>query len=363
MKVVIFGLTMSSSWGNGHATIWRALARALAEKGHRIVFFEKDAPYYASNRDFARAEWFDLVIYGSWEKIRRRAATELRDADVGMVTSYCPDGREASALLMSSGTRVKCFYDLDTPVTLSKLKEGRDVGYLPADGLGGFDIVLSYTGGRALDELKSVLGAKKTAPLYGSVDPEIHVPSVKSSEYAADLSYLGTFAEDRQRTLMELFVEPARRLPEKRFVLGGSLYPKDFPWTRNIYFVWHVPPPMHPQFYSSARWTLNVTRGAMARMGWCPSGRLFEAAACGSPVLSDFWDGIEEFLSPGKEIVIVRSTEEVAEALAMDEAARKGIAKAARERVLEEHTAAGRAAEFERIMECALERKEEVCGG
>jgi len=363
MKLVIFGLTMSSSWGNGHATLWRALARALARKGHKVVFFEKDVPYYASNRDMTEAAWLDLVLYGSWENIRKRAEAELRDADVGMVTSYCPDGREAAALVLSSAARIKCFYDLDTPVTLANLKEGKEVGYLPEDGLGGFDMTLSYTGGRALDELKSVLGAKKTAPLYGSVDPEMHGPSDKVSEFEADLSYLGTFAEDRQRSLTELFIEPARRLPEKRFVLGGSLYPRDFPWTGNIYFVWHVPPPRHPLFYSSAKWTLNVTRGAMAGMGWCPSGRLFEAAACGSPVLSDFWDGIEDFLSPGREIVIVRSPEEVVDALAMNETERRKIAAAARERVLEEHTSNERAAEFERIMECVLQGKEEACGG
>lgn len=363
MKLVIFGLTISSSWGNGHATIWRALARALARKGHRIVFFEKDVPYYASNRDFVEADWLDLVLYNSWENIRKRAALELRDADVGMVTSYCPDGREAAHLVLSSSARVKCFYDLDTPVTLANLKEGRDVSYLPEDGLAGFDIVLSYTGGSALDGLKSMLKAGSAAPLYGSVDPEMHGPSEKVSEYSADLSYLGTFAEDRQRSLIELFIEPARRMPEKRFVLGGSLYPKDFPWTGNIHFVWHVPPPRHPNFYSSGRWTLNVTRGAMSRMGWCPSGRLFEAAACGSPVLSDFWDGIDGFLSPGREIVIVRSAEDVVEAIAMDEAERRRIAAAARERVLDEHTSDDRAAEFERIMEGALHRKEEVCGG
>ncbi len=363
MKVVIFGLTMSSSWGNGHATIWRALARALAKRGHRVVFFERDVQYYSANRDFPGAPWLDLVLYDDWEGIMKRAQRELIDADVGMVTSYCPDGKRASELLLSSKAGVKCFYDLDTPVTLSNLNEGREVDYLPDRGLGSFDIVLSYTGGRALDELKIVLGAKKTAPLYGSVDPQTHGPAGKARDYAADLSYLGTFAEDRQRSLMELFIEPARRLPEKRFVLGGSLYPKDFPWTRNIYFVWHVPPPLHPSFYSSARWSLNVTRAAMASMGWCPSGRLFEAAACGSPVLSDYWEGIDEFLSPGTEIVIVRGSEEVADALAMDEAERMSIARAARERVLEEHTASVRAAEFERMMECALERKEEVCGG
>ncbi len=363
MKLVVFGLTMSSSWGNGHATIWRGLARALRQRGHGIVFFEKDAPYYASHRDLAVPPWASLVIYGEWGDIRGRASEELKDADVGMVTSYCPDGVEASGLVLSSDARIKCFYDLDTPVTLKGFKEGKRAGYLPGEGLGGFDIVLSYTGGRALDELKTLLGARRAEPLYGGVDPASHFPSEVAEEYRADLSYLGTFSGDRQEALCELFVRPARTAPEKRFVLGGSLYPEGFPWAENIFFVRHVPPPMHPAFYSSTSWTLNVTRGAMAGLGWCPSGRLFEAAACGSPVLSDWWEGIEGFFEPGSEIIIVRSADDVREALRMPEAEREIIAGRARERALAEHTSSERAAEFERIMESTLRGKGEACGG
>ncbi|WKZ32092.1 MAG: glycosyltransferase [Thermodesulfobacteriota bacterium] len=363
MKLVVFGLTMSSSWGNGHATIWRGLAKALNGRGHKVVFFEKDAPYYASHRDLDAPPWASLVIYKDWDGIRGRASEELKDSDVGMVTSYCPDGVEASGLLLSSGARIKCFYDLDTPVTLKGLKEGKRAGYLPVDGLGGFDIVLSYTGGRALKELKSLLGARRAEPLYGSVDPASHFPSSGVEEYRADLSYLGTFSEDRQAALIELFVKPARTAPGKRFVLGGSLYPESFPWTENMYFVRHVPPPMHPAFYSSAAWTLNVTRGAMAGLGWCPSGRLFEAAACGSPVLSDWWEGIDGFFAPGSEIAIVRSADDVREALSMTWAERKRISRRARERALAEHTSHERVAEFERLMEEALRGKGEACGG
>lgn len=363
MKLVVFGLTMSSSWGNGHATIWRGLARALHKRGHRVVFFEKDAPYYASHRDLADPAWASLVIYGEWEDIRDKAREELRDADVGMVTSFCPDGPEASGLVLSSGARIKCFYDLDTPVTLKGFREGKSAGYLPKEGLGGFDMVLSYTGGQALGELKSLLGARMAEPLYGSVDPDSHFPSGVVLEYRADLSYLGTFSEDRQDALVELFVKPAMTAPDKRFVLGGSLYPEGFPWTENIWFVRHVPPPMHPAFYSSAGWTLNVTRGVMAGLGWCPSGRLFEAAACGSPVLSDWWEGIGEFFAPGSEIVIVRSADDVMQALRTPRAERERLSKRARERVLSEHTSDERAAAFERIMENTLRGKGEACGG
>lgn len=362
MKIVIFGLAISSSWGNGHATIWRGLARALHKRGHKVVFFERDAPHYASSRDMDCADWVELVIYPDWERIRRRAELELVGADVAMVTSYCADGRAASELALSSGAAVKCFYDLDAPITLKAVMENGQVMYLPPEGLGGFDLVLSYTGGKALEGLARLLGAVRVAPLYGSVDPSVHSPGSRVDEYASDLSYLGTYSSDRRSALTALFVEPARRAPGRRFVLGGSLYPGDFPWTRNIFYISHVPPPRHPAFYSSSLWTLNATRGAMAEMGYCPSGRLFEAAACEAPVVSDGWDGLEEFFAPGQEIVVAESAEEVLGALTMSEWQRRSIARNARERALAEHTSDARAAELERLIEGSARHAEGACG-
>jgi spore maturation protein CgeB len=227
------------------------------------------------------------------------------------------------------------------------LRTGEGVSYIGPDGLRGFDLVLSYTGGRALQELQTQLGAIRVAPLYGSVDPEVHrrVPGVEV--YQADLSYLGTYAPDRQIALEELFVETARRLPERRFLIGGAQYPAGFPWTSNIYFVRHLPPGEHPAFYSSSRMTLNVTRGAMAEMGYCPSGRLFEAAACGTPVLSDWWEGLDLFFSPGSEILIARSTDEAVAAVSLPDEELRRIAERARERALSEHTADRRVLDLE----------------
>jgi spore maturation protein CgeB len=345
MKLVIFGLTISSSWGNGHATLWRGLCRSLGKLGHHVVFYERDVPYYAGARDLYRLERGELVLYPDWESIRQRAKQDIADADVAIVTSYCPDALTATDTVVET-SRLSVFYDLDTPVTLRRLRRGEAVEYLGPRGLSDFDLVLSYTGGPALDELRSRLGARRVAPLYGHVDPHVHRPADPVERYRADLSYLGTYAADRQAALETLLIEPARLRPQQRFLLGGAQYPADFPWSNNIYFVRHLPPSEHPAFFSSSRMTLNVTRREMAEMGWCPSGRLFEAAACGTPVLSDDWGGLDFFFSPGREILVAHGTEEAVAALDLSDAEIRQIGKAARERVLTDHTSAHRVTEL-----------------
>jgi spore maturation protein CgeB len=270
-----------------------------------------------------------------------------------MITSYCPDAVGAAEVVLSSPARLRTFYDLDAPVTLDRLRAGEEVAYVPPGGFADFDLVLSYTGGQALEELQTRLGARRVAPIYGSVDPAVHHPVPPVEEYRADLSYLGTFAADRQAALNELFLEAARRLPKQRFVLGGAQYPEDFPWTDNIFFVRHMPPPQHPAFFCSSRLTLNITRRAMAEMGYCPSGRLFEAAACGCPLLSDTWEGLEQFFEPGREILIARSTDDAVAALELSDAELGRISRSARERVLAEHSAERRAIDLEEALEGA----------
>jgi spore maturation protein CgeB len=346
MKLVIFGLTVSSSWGNGHATLWRGLLKALAHNGHDVTFFERDVPYYANHRDLTELPGARLVLYRNWEEILPEARRQVSESDVSMVTSYCPDGISATDLVLDSNT-TRVFYDLDTPVTLDQLSRGKTVDYISPRGLRDFDLVLSYTGGVALDQLKTKLGARCVAPLYGSVDPEVHTPAAPVEMFQCDLSYLGTYAEDRQAALETLLIEPARRLADQKFLIGGAQYPEKFPWADNIYFARHVAPPDHPAFYSSSRLTLNVTRGAMAEMGYCPSGRLFEAAACGTPILSDWWDGLADFFEPGKEILVARITEDAVAALCLPGDELKKISRAARERTLTEHTAARRVLDLE----------------
>ncbi len=354
MKIVIFGLSFSSSWGNGHATLWRALCGALHRRGHQVVFFERDVSYYAEHRDLTDLPGGQLILYESWPEILFTAREHLSDADVGMVTSYCPDGIRASDLVRESGCGLKTFYDLDTPVTLWRLQAGENVEYLDAQaGLRGFDLVLSYTGGRALEELTTRLGARRVAPLYGSVDPAVHKPAAISEAYRCDLSYLGTYAEDRQKILEELFISTSQRLPAAKFLMGGAQYPAQFPWTTNIFFVKHVPPEQHSSFYCSSRLTLNVTRRAMAAMGYCPSGRLFEAAACAVPIVSDNWEGLSEFYEPEREILVCKTAGDVVKALNRPDEELASIGVAARERTLSMHTADHRARELETILESA----------
>jgi len=362
MKLVIFGLSISSSWGNGHATLWRGLCRALAARGHETVFFERDVPYYSEHRDLTALPGLELKLYADWAGIREDAVSELSGADVGMVTSYCPDGVEATEAVISSRVSVRCFYDLDTPVTLARLHAGESLPYIGPRGLQDFDLVLSFTGGRSLRELTLRLGARRVAPLYGSVDPTFHRPVHPVERFSADLSYLGTYAEDRQKALEELFIEPARRLPARRFVIAGAMYPVDFPWARNIHFVRHLPPAEHPAFFSSSRLTLNVTRRAMAATGFCPSGRLFEASACGAPILSDWWEGLDTFFAPGREILVARRAADALRAINLPEGELRQIAQASRQRTLEEHTAEHRARELEELLEWALKPSAESAG-
>lgn len=355
MNIVIFGLAVSSSWGNGHAALWRALIRALHADGHQVTFFERDVPYYAEHRDLTELPGRgDLVLYGAWDRARfARAADE---ADVAMVTSYCPDAGAATALIAESRAGLSCFYDLDTPVTLARLAAGERVDYIGPDGLCCFDIVLSYTGGGALDALRDKLGARHVVPLYGSVDPDVHSPGRPQPQFRAALSYIGTYAADRQAVLRRLLLEPARMRPDDRFVLAGAMYPPDFPWSDNIFFVRHLPPAEHAAFYASSRLTLNVTRAAMAAAGWCPSGRLFEAAACGVPLLSDTWPGLEEFFAPGREILVAQNTQDAQDALALPDAELAAIARRARERTLDEHTASRRARDMVAAFEATMSR-------
>ena len=351
MRLTIFGLTVSSSWGNGHATLWRGLIRALHAAGHQVTFVERDVPWYAEHRDVTDLPGGRLLLYREWDEVLAEQRA-LLDADAVIVTSYCADAVAATRLVETArGTRV--FYDLDTPVTLAALAAGEAVAYLPAEGLGSYDLVLSYTGGPALDALRDRLGARRVAPLYGHVDPAAHRPVPAQELFRGDLSYLGTYAADRQSLVDALFLQPADAAPASRFVLGGSSYPVDFAWRPNVYFMGHVGPADHPVFFCSSRLTLNVTRRDMAASGWCPSGRLFEAAACGAPIVSDAWPGLADFFTVGEDILLASGPHDVTAALGHSDAELARIAGAARERVLARHSSATRASELIAAIEAA----------
>jgi spore maturation protein CgeB len=357
VKIVVFGLTISSSWGNGHATLWRGLCKYLVREGHSVVFFERDVPYYAGARDLFEIPGGRLVLYSSWDDVRSIASSSVMNADAAIVTSYCPDALAATDLILSQDRATPVFYDLDTPITLEKLQAGEQVPYIGSTGLDGFALVLSFTGGQQLfDEFQRKLGARDIRPLYGHVDSDLHRPVPAQAHYRSDLSYLGTYSADRQSGLEALFVAPAHLRQDLRFLIGGAQYPSDFPWSTNLYFVRHLPPSEHAAFFASSRLTLNVTRRAMAKMGWCPSGRLFEAAACGTPLLSDRWTGLETFFKPGEEILLVDDANGTLAALQMEDIQLSGIAKRARERTLDQHSSKQRATDLVELLEQAASR-------
>lgn len=360
MKITIFGLTISSSWGNGHATPYRALIRALNGLGHDVHFFEKDVPYYRTHRDLEGCDYCQLTLYPEWAQVRQFALQTADDSDVVIAASYLPEGEGICDEVLSLAGPLRVFYDLDTPITLKKLQAG-GAEYLRAGQIVDFDLVLSFAGGKVLNELKHRYGARMVRPLYGCVDPDIYFRVEPQPEFVCDLSYMGTFAGDRQMKLEQLFLDPARRRPQKQFLLAGSLYPWDWQWTANVRKLEHVAPHAHTNFYSSSRATLNITREEMARNGWCPSGRFFEAAACGTPVITDAWEGLDSFFDLEREIRVVTTTEDVEENLEMPDSELRAMADRARQRTLEEHTGRVRARQLLRYLEEA-QSSSAVCG-
>lgn len=345
MKITIFGLTISSSWGNGHATPYRAIVRALQRRGHCVTFYEKDVPYYAKRRDFAGCEYCKLVLYSTWDEVRSQALREARSSDVVMAASYCPDGGRIIDDILPVNGPLRVFYDLDTPITLHNLEQG-DLEYLCRDQIPAFDLYLSFTGGRILQQLEQRWCARRARPLYGCVDPDVHACVPARDDLCCLLSYMGTYAADRQHKLDALFLEPVRRRPNARFVLAGSLYPRQWSWPENLRVLEHVAPNEHPALYSSSRFTLNLTRDGMARYGYCPSGRFFEAMACGTPVITDSWEGLETFFVPGEELFVAQTPEDVLRALDLSDDELTRLAWRARERTLGEHTGNDRAAKM-----------------
>jgi spore maturation protein CgeB len=350
MKIVFFGLTISSSWGNGHATPYRAILRALGRTGHQVHFFEKDVEYYRSRRDFASCDYCRLTFYEDWADIRRHAMGDARSADVVITASYLPEGRRINDEVLDLDGPLRVFYDLDTPITLRNFAAG-GVDYVRRDQLGAFDLVLSFVGGKILEELEQTHGVRMARPLYGCVDPDDYPRVEPSPEFTSDLSYMATYAPDRQAKVDQLFLEPARRHPQMQFMLAGSMYPCEWQWPQNVRRAEHVPPQAHPRFYSSSRITLNLTREEMARSGWCPSGRFFEAAACGTPLISDWWEGLDWFFDVVRDIHVVARAEHVENALNMPEPELRALAAHARQRTLDDHTGQVRARQLLRYLE------------
>ncbi|HEX5513820.1 MAG TPA: glycosyltransferase [Gammaproteobacteria bacterium] len=344
MKIVILGLSITSSWGNGHATTYRGLVRELVRAGHEVLFLERDVPWYAAHRDLPEPPYGSTRLYQDLDDLQQRFEGDVRTADAVIVGSFVPEGVAVGDWVLTTAGGIPAFYDIDTPVTLARLVRGEH-DYLAPSQIPRYQLYLSFTGGPTLRRLEQQYGSPCARALYCSFDPELYYPEDAVPQW--DLGYLGTYSPDRQPRVDALLLEPARRWPAGRFAVAGAQYPPDIAWSANVAYREHIPPSQHRAFYNAQRFTLNVTRDDMIRAGYAPSVRLFEAAACATPVISDDWPGIETLFSPGEEILLAHRPEEVLVFLTeIPDVARRAMGQQARQRVLARHTAAHRAAEL-----------------
>jgi spore maturation protein CgeB len=344
MRIAIFGLSITSAWGNGHATTYRSLVRALAKLGHQVEFYERQQSWYAAHRDLPDPEYCRVTLYENLASLERHVGGAL-DADLTIVGSYVPEGVRLAEWALSRARGLTAFYDIDTPVTLANLDRGA-CPYLTPALVSQFDLYLSFTGGPILERLQRRYGASLARPLYCSVDPDYYRPLGLRPRF--DLGYLGTYSDDRQPKLEQLLMNPARQWSAGRFCVAGAQYPGTLEWPANVERIEHLAPADHCKFYNEQRFTLNVTRADMVASGYSPSVRLFEAAACGVPIISDEWSGLEEIFSPGRDILIARTSADTMRFLrdlAPQDA--RAIGERARARVLAEHTGDHRARQLE----------------
>lgn len=343
--IAILGLSITSSWGNGHATTYRSLVRGLADRGHRILFLERDTPWYNGNRDEPHPYGPRTEIYEDFADLISRFEAEIRTARLVMVGSFVPDGVQVGEWVQAISTGVTAFYDIDTPVTLAKLADGSHE-YVTPRQIARYSLYLSFTGGPVLRFIENQYGSPRARPLYCSVDPEQYRPIPCVHRW--DLGYLGTYSDDRQPALEQLLLDPARQWKQGRFAVVGPMYPDSIRWPANVEREIHLSPREHPGFYGSQRFTLNITRTVMKRAGYSPSVRLFEAGACGVPVISDWWEGLDSILRPEQEVFLSSSCEETLRILRdTPETRRRVLGHAARRRMLAEHTPARRAEQLE----------------
>lgn len=353
--IVFLGLTITSSWGNGHATTYRSLIKELTIHGHSVLFLERDMPWYAMNRDMAEPPFGKTELYTSIDDLKKRFKSEIEGAEIVIVGSYVPDGIAVGEWVIQTARGIKAFYDIDTPVTVAKLLK-RDFQYITPQLINNYDLYLSFAGGPILDQLEQVFGSPMARPLYCSISPEIYYPEVKETRF--DLGYMGTYSPDRQEALKRMLIWPARKWKKGLFIVAGPQYPQNQNWPSNVTYLQHVAPSQHRDFYCSQRFTLNITREDMVMSGYAPSVRLFEAAACGTAIISDYWEGLGNFFKFGEEILVSSTSEHTLRFITdISDRERMTIGESARKRVLAEHTASQRVQELENYIKEAGRKK------
>jgi spore maturation protein CgeB len=336
-RIVILGLSVTSSWGNGHATTYRGLMRGLSELGHDVLFLERNKPWYEANRDLPNPPYGQTELYESIEELKHRFGGLIRSADAVIVGSYVPEGIAVGDWVLQTARGVRAFYDIDTPVTLAALGTSEGPDYIQRRQIPSYDLYLSFTGGPTIKRLERDFLSPAARVLYCSVDPDGYKPELRDAVW--DVGYLGTYSADRQRGLEELLFKAAGQRTAERYVVAGSLYPEWIAWPENVERIEHLAPAEHPDFYNSQRFTLNLTRAAMIQAGYSPSVRLFEAASCGVAIVSDYWRGLSDILTIGSEVLVVRCHEELLRILRdTTEEQRRSIGMRARQKIVRGHT-------------------------
>jgi len=352
MNIAFFGSSLVSSYWNGAATYYRGLLKELAALGHRITFYEPDAFGRQQHRDIADPDWARVVVYpgtdGGWERPLEEAA---READVLVKASGVGvfDRELEEAVPQLASARTRCVYwDVDAPATLDAI--AHNPRHHLRSAIPQYDFVFTYGGGQPVVTAYTKAGARVCVPIYNALDPASHHPAAADPAYACDLGFLGNRLPDRETRVDEFFLRAAALAPSRQFLLGGSGW-DDKPMPANVRRIGHVGTSAHNAFFCSSLATLNVNRESMARYGFSPPTRVFEAAGAGACLLTDRWAGIELFLEPGREVLVANDGAEVAELLlALTPARARSMAEAARQRILAEHTYAHRARQVHRLL-------------
>ncbi|MFP4105027.1 MAG: glycosyltransferase [Phycisphaerae bacterium] len=351
MKITFFGSSLVSAYWNGAATYYRGIIRALSERGHTITFHEPDAYDRQANRDIPDPEWADVRVYsadGTGEldvALQQASGSDLvvKASGVGVFDEYL----ERAVLDLQSPTTAVAFWDVDAPATLDRVQSDPSDPF--AELIGRYDFIFTYGGGYPVTDAYASLGARRCIPIYNALDPQTHHPAAEDRRFTGDLAFLGNRLPDREARVEEFFLRPAEDLPDRQFVLGGSGW-GDKPVTPNVNYVGHVGTADHNAFNCTPLAMLNISRESMARYGFSPATRVFEAAGAGACLITDAWKGIEQFLQPGEEVLVAEDGEQVVDILdSLDRDQAERIGQAALRRVLSEHTYAHRAEQFEQI--------------
>lgn len=353
LTIAFFGSSLVSSYWNGAATYYRGMLKALAACGHRITFYEPDAFDRQKHRDMEDPSWARVVVYPATEEAAGQMLEQARSADIIVKASgvgVLDEWLEREVLALQKAGTLVLFWDVDAPATLERVQTNPDDPF--RDLIPRYDLILTYGGGDPVVQAYEALGARACHPIYNALDPETHHPVAVDPAFASSLSFLGNRLPDRESRVYEFFFKAVDALPDHRFILGGNGWQDNAPQRDNLSYLGHVYTRDHNAFNCSANAVLNINRDSMARFGFSPPTRVFEAAGCGACLIMDHWEGVEMFLEPGTEVLVARNGDDVVEHLkSLDRKRARRIGNAARQRVLREHTYRHRAEEFERLIQ------------